>query len=299
MAVMKILICGATGFVGKHLTRSLRDAGYTVLRAVRHPSEPGDMAVDFRNDTRKEIWLPRLKDISVVVNAVGVLRDSRNNPMQQLHAATPAAIFAASAEAHIERVIHLSALGVDSGIDAAYFSTRLLAERALQALPAHLRWLCLRPSVIYGEDGTSAQMFKRLAKLPVHALPMGGRQQLQPVHIDDICTAVTQWLSDPNAVSQTVEAVGAEATDMRGMLDSYRQQQGLQPAWHLSMPAFLVTAAARIGDHIPASPLCSETLAMLCAGNTADASGFARLLGRMPRSYREFIHKAGDLHASH
>lgn len=286
---MKILICGATGFVGRHLTLSLRDAGYTVTRAVRRPSEPDDIAVDFCSDSNKEVWLPRLRGISVVINAVGLLRDSRNNPMQKLQVDTPDAIFAACVETEVERVIHLSALGVDSGIDTAYFSTRLLAEQALKVLPPPLRWLCLRPSLIYGADGASAQMFRWLAKLPVHGLPMGGRQQLQPVHIDDICAAVAHWLSDPNAVSQIVAAVGAEATDMRGMLDSYRQQMGHRPALHLSVPSLLVTAAARIGDYIPASPLCSDTLAMLSAGNTADASAFTKLLGHPPMSYREFI----------
>ena len=286
---MKILICGATGFVGKHLTRSLREVGHTVLRAVRRPVEQDDIAVDFRNDTTKEIWLPRLNGISVVINAVGLLRDSYKNPMQKLHVETPRALFDACAEARVERVIQLSALGVDGSVKATYFSTRLSAEEALHKLPASLRWLCLRPSVIYGEDGASAQMFRLQAKLPVHALPMGGRQQLQPVHINDICAAVTRWLSDSNAVNQTVTAVGAEATDMRGMLDSYRQQLGLRPAWHISVPAPLVRLAARIGDFIPPSPLCSETLVMLCAGNVADAAGFTKLLGHAPRSYREFI----------
>lgn len=73
------------------------------------------------------------------------------------------------------------------------------------------------------------------------------------------------------------------------MLDSYRQQLGLRPAWHISTPGLLVKAAARIGDFIPASPLCSETLTMLFAGNVAGEAGFSRLLGRAPRSYREFI----------
>jgi uncharacterized protein YbjT (DUF2867 family) len=286
---MKILVCGATGFVGRHLTSALRYAGHTVIRAVRRPGEPGDIAVDFCNDTSKEIWLPRLNGISVVVNAVGVLRDSPGNPMQKLHAATPAALFAAAAEADVERVVHISALGVDSGIATAYFSTKFLAELALKALPAHLRWLCLRPSVIYGEDGASAQMFRLLAKLPVHGLPMGGRQRLQPVHIDDICRAVTHWLADPDAVSQIVEAAGADTTNMRGMLDSYRQQLGHGPALHIAVPSLLVKTAARIGDHIAASPLCSDTLTMLNAGSTTDPSKFTRLLGRTPRSYREFI----------
>lgn len=286
---MKILICGATGFVGRHLTRSLREAGHSVIRAVRRPSEPDDIAVDFCNDTNKETWLPRLKGIDAVVNAVGVLRDNPVNPMQKLHTETPAALFAACVETDVTRIVHLSALGVDSGIDVPYFTTRLETERALHELPANIHTLCLRPSVIYGEDGSSAKMFRQLAKLPVHVLPMGGIQSLQPVHIDDICAAVTHWLAEPDATSQTIEAVGAEATTMRGMLDSYREQLHHRPSWHVAMPAIFVNLAARMGDFIPSSPLCSDTYTMLAAGNTASASEFARLLGHQPRSYREFI----------
>jgi uncharacterized protein YbjT (DUF2867 family) len=286
---MKILICGATGFVGRHLTQALRNAGHTVVQAVRRPRSPDDIAVDFCKDTSKEIWLPRLQGISVVINAVGVLRNSPRTPMQQLHAETPAALFAACAEAGVERIVHLSALGVDSGIAVPYFTTRIAAERSLRALPAKVRRLCLRPSVIYGEDGASTKMFRNMAMLPIQVLPMGGQQELQPVHIDDICQAVAQWLADAHAVTQTVAAVGAEATTMRGMLDSYRDQFQRRPAWHLAMPASLVRMVARAGDLIPASPMCSDTFAMLSAGNTADVGDFTALLKHSPRSYREFI----------
>lgn len=286
---MKILISGATGFVGRHLTHTLRNAGHTVIRAIRRPSEPGDIAMDFGNDSTKEVWLPRLKGIDAVINAVGVLRDSPSTPMQKLHTETPIALFAACAQAGVGRIVHLSALGVDSGVEVPYFTTRLATERALSKLPAKVRWLCLRPSVIYGDDGTSAQMFRQLAKLPVHVLPMGGLQTMQPVHIDDICAAATNWLADPDAASLTVEATGAEATTMRGMLDSYREQLGYRPAWHVAMPAMFVRLAARAGDHIPSSPLCSDTFTMLAAGNTAPASRFAGLLGHQPRGYRNFI----------
>lgn len=286
---MKILICGATGFVGRHLTQTLRGAGHTVIRAVRSPREPDDIATDFRNDTDKDTWLPRLRGIDVVVNAVGVLRDSKQNPMQKLLAETPAALFAACAEAGVKRIVHISALGIESGVAVPYFTTRIVAERALRALPPEVRWLCLRPSVIYGEDGASAAMFRKLARLPLHVLPLGGVQTMQPVHIDDICAAVTRWLADENASSQTVEAVGAEPATMREMLDSYRNQMGHGAAVHFAMPRFMVRVAARAGDCVPSSPLCSDTYAMMAAGNTASPAGFAQLLGRSPRSYREFI----------
>jgi uncharacterized protein YbjT (DUF2867 family) len=286
---MKILICGASGFVGRHLTQALRDEGHTVVRAVRTPSEASDIAVDFCHDTTVASWLPRLANIDVVINAVGVLRDSAKNPMSALLADTPVALFDACAKAKVQRVIQVSALGVDSGIDVPYFRHRLTAEAALHHLPARIKTLCLRPSVIYGADGTSAQMFRTMAKLPVQMLPMGGVQSLQPVHIIDVCAAVQNWLNDANASSLSVDVVGSEPTTMRGMLDSYRAQLGHRSALHIALPQPLVKVIARLGDFVPSAPLCSDTYAMLAAGNTASAQGFRQLLGREPKSFQQFI----------
>ncbi len=286
---MKILVCGATGFVGRHLTAALRAAGHTVIRGVRKPSQPDDITIDYCKDTTKEAWLPRLAGIDAVVNAVGVLRDSAKQPMALLLEQTPIALFSACQETGIKRIVQISALGVDQGIETSYFQTRRAPEAYLNNLPDSMRFLIIRPSIIYGDDGASAKMFRFQAALPVHTLPAGGRQQLQPVHIDDICAAVTRWLADDKAHSQTVTAVGLEATDMRGMLDSYRQQLHHSKAIHISIPSFLVELSARVGDAIPASPLCSDTLTMLNAGNTANATEFTELLGRPPRSYRDFI----------
>jgi uncharacterized protein YbjT (DUF2867 family) len=286
---MKILICGATGFVGRHLTNSIRAAGHTVIRGVRKPTLPEDIAVDFCKDTTIEAWLLKLAGIDAVINAVGVLRDSSKQPMKLLHEQTPIALFSACWEAGIKRIVQVSALGVDKGIETAYFRSRRASEAYLNALPDGINWLILRPSLIYGEDGVSAKMFRLLAGLPIHILAAGGKQRLQPVHIDDICEAVNRWLIDPNAQSQTVACVGLEATDMRGMLDSYRRQMHHASAFHISIPGFIVELSAKLGDFIPASPLSSDTLKMLNAGNTDDLSYFAKLLDRPPRNYRTFI----------
>ena len=182
-----------------------------------------------------------------------------------------------------------SALGVDQGIETPYFQTRRAAEAFLSNLPGTTKYLIVRPSIIYGKDGASAKMFRLLASLPVHALPGGGKQRLQPVHINDVCQAVRNWLDDKATRSQTVACAGGEITDLRGMLDSYRQQMGKFEAVHVSIPLSLVKLTAKVGDLIPASPLCSDTLTMLTAGNTAETGDFSRLLGRAPRSYRTFI----------
>jgi uncharacterized protein YbjT (DUF2867 family) len=288
---MKILILGASGFVGRHFAAALQTKGHEVIRGVRKPRLPTDIAVDFCKDTDKATWLPKLNGVDAVINAVGVLRDSNTQPMRLLLEQTPIALFAACQEAGIKRIVQISALGVDKGIETSYFRYRREPEAYLNKLPDNVRWLILRPSVIYGDDGASAKMFRLQASLPVHFLPAGGKQCLQPVHIDDICEAVSRWLADDHAQSQTVSAVGADATDMRGMLDSYRQQLGLNTALHIGVPSALVSLSAKLGDYVPASPLCSDTLLMLNAGNTGDVAPFAKLLGRQPLSYRQFIKK--------
>jgi uncharacterized protein YbjT (DUF2867 family) len=286
---MRILVCGATGFVGRHLTSALQTAGHAVVRGVRKPSQSGDITIDFCKDTTKEAWLPRLVNVEVVINAVGVLRDNATQPMKLLLEQTPIALFSACQESGVKRIVQLSALGIDKGIETPYFQTRRAPEAFLNNLPENIHWLILRPSVIYGEDGASAKLFRFQAGLPIHTLLASGRQRLQPVHIDDICAAVNRWLADPDAHNQIIAAVGREATDMRGMLDSYRQQLQHSKALHISIPSWLVKRAAQMGDFFPASPLCSDTLTMLNAGNTGDAKAFTELLGRPPKSYQHFI----------
>ncbi|MEY4643150.1 MAG: hypothetical protein RLZZ227_3144 [Pseudomonadota bacterium] len=288
---MEILICGASGFVGRHLLQGLRAAGHNCIRGVRRPQSAQDRAVDYTRDLRPEQWLEKLQGIDVVINAVGVLRDTRAQPMRQLLAEAPSALFRAAAQAGVKRIVNFSALGIASTLEVPYFQRRREAETVLFASPPALRWLNLRPSVIYGEDGASARMFRLLAALPVHGLPMGGTQQLQPVHIDDVVDATLRWLADDQAQSQSVNAAGAEAVTMRGMLDSYRRQLGYGPALHMHVPGFMVKLGARLGDLVPASPLCTDTLTMLNAGNTGDNQRFAQLLGRQPLGCGDFIKK--------
>ncbi len=39
---MDVVIAGASGFLGSHLTQRLRDRGHSVTRLVRHPARTGD-----------------------------------------------------------------------------------------------------------------------------------------------------------------------------------------------------------------------------------------------------------------
>ena len=286
---MNILICGASGFVGRHLDRVLSDSGYNVFRGVRNPGKPNDIAIDYCHDLSKSAWFPKLEGMDVVVNAVGVLRNSGKQPMKLLHEKAPIALFSACREVGIKKVIQISALGIDQNIETTYFQTKRQADITLQEIAGDMKYLIIQSSLIYGCDGTSAKMFRSMARFPVHFMIGDDQQRLRPVHIDDLVIAIKRWIDDEDAFSQTLAAVGLDETNFSGMLASYRKQMGLVPAKQFSIPVATMSAIAKIGDLINISPLCSETLAMLLAGNTADIENFSQLLGGRPRSFHTFI----------
>lgn len=287
---MNILLCGASGFVGSHLETALRGAGHKVRHGVRHPRSTDDVAIDYCNDNDIATWLPRLAGIDAVVNAVGVLRDSKAQPMTQLHDAVPRALFAAAAQCGIKRIVQISALGAGSGINTAYMQTKQAADDFLQTLD--MDWAILRPSLIYGKDGASTRMFMLLSHMPLLMLPDGGRQMVQPVHIDDIAQAVVNLLAATGSppLRQIIECVGAEEVTLAGLISSYRMQRGGKAPLVLAVPKIMLNSVAWIGDRIPALPVGSDTLAMLAAGSCGNGDRFIKLLGHAPRNYREFLH---------
>ena len=176
---MRILLTGASGFIGRHLLHALLAEGHDVVCAVRHPdglpSHPRLSVIhaDFANDTGKSTWLARLSGVEAVVNTVGIFRERGTQTFANLHTLSPCALFAACAESDdVHMVVQLSALGADEGADTAYHLSKKAADDYLATLP--LRGVIVQPSLVYGADGASARVFKAMASLPF-ALRLGAR----------------------------------------------------------------------------------------------------------------------------
>jgi uncharacterized protein YbjT (DUF2867 family) len=296
---MRILVCGASGFVGRHLCAALTQAGHEVLEGVRHPSRVGQVAMDFERDTEVATWLPRLAGVNAVVNAVGILVESPGKHFDNIHRCTPLALFAACRQAGVQRVVQISALGADQG-STPYFVSKRGADEGLEQLgqldqqgegqdEPPFAWHIVRPALIYGEDGDSASFFRLLASLPLVAVPDGGRQMLQPVHIDDVAALVCRLLEPATPAAQVVEAVGSQVLSYRQMLASYRRAMGWPVALILSIPSPVITLSARLAGLVPGSILTPDTWHMLQHGNTGNGASMAALLGRQPLGLDQFI----------
>ncbi len=288
---MRILLTGANGFIGRHITAALLGAGHEVVAAVRAVAEVRRafpevtaIAADMNADTDPEAWVTRLAGVDAAVNCAGILQGSRGQSIEAVHYLGPKALFDACAACGLRRVVQISAISAEAAAGTAYARTKKQADDYLRSLD--LDWIVLRPSLVYGagsHGGTS--LLRAVAALPF-AIPLVGRgdQVFQPIHMDDLTAAVVRCLEAPGLGRVTLAPVGPDTLTAKEILLQLRSWLGLGPVPTLSVPVPLVRALARLGDWTGGGPLNSTALRQLEYGNAAPARPFVEALGIEPRS---------------
>lgn len=280
---MKILLTGATGFIGTRIAAALRQRGHEVVRVVRHadPTDSLQVRGDFVTDTEPEVWVPRLDGVDAVVNAVGIIRERGAQSFSALHIQGPRALFDACVRARVRKVVQISALGADDAATSRYHVSKASADRYLQTLP--LDWVVLRPSLVFGLGGASTRLLGAMASLPLVPLVGRGEQSVQPVHVDDLVAACIAALETPALDRSVLDVVGPRAMTMVQLLSALRLALGQGAARFISVPGGVVRMAAALGSAWPGSLLDRETLGMLERGSVANPAGLASALGRPPQ----------------
>jgi uncharacterized protein YbjT (DUF2867 family) len=288
---MRILLTGASGFVGRHLLYALYRRGHAVVAAGRMPL-PGALhtefvLADFARDCRIGDWIPRLRGIDLVINAVGIVRETEFETFDAIHVRAPSALFDACVVAGVQRVIQISALGADAGARSKYHVSKRQADEHLAGLP--LTWTIVQPSLVYGPDGASAKLFTTLACLPYIPLVGNGSQLLQPVHIEDVTSGISTLIDADLGQRVIIPFVGSAAISLREYLATLRRSLGLGRARYIRVPIRVMRLTARAAELLPRSLLNGETLEMLLRGNTGDARPLQGILGRKTRAPDQFI----------
>jgi uncharacterized protein YbjT (DUF2867 family) len=96
---MRILVMGAYGFIGTHVTGRLMAAGHTVIAgahdlalAKKRLPDCEIIACDFSKDIHPDVWISRLKNIDAVVNCVGILQSNNPKTIEAIHYLAPKAL---------------------------------------------------------------------------------------------------------------------------------------------------------------------------------------------------------------
>ena len=283
---MKVLVCGATGCVGRAVSRALRSRGHQVVEGARNVDEGRHtMPIDFMVPVTPDAWARRLRErqVDAVVNCVGILMPSRGQTFARVHTAGPAELFRGAAIAGVARIVQVSALGVGDdpeSLATPYLHSKLLAEEALAATAVD--GAVVRPSLVYGPGSQSAALFATLASLPVISLPGLGAQRLQPIHVYELAEAIVRLLERNETARGVFELGGGNVVTYREMLGHYRAALGLGGAVWLPVPMPLMSIGASLAEALPQRVFCRDTVRLLARGSVPTVNAAPDLLGRSP-----------------
>lgn len=294
---VKILLLGATGFIGARLRDALLARGDELVCPARRPGPAHPRCRWVETDLAAEVlpWDEWLAGVDAAVNAVGIFREQPGASFDALHTRMPVALFQACVRAGVRRVLQVSALGANALAAEPFLRSKHAADEQLLALP--LDATVVMPSLVFGSEGGSSRQMLMLASMPVLLLPAGGLQRVQPVHVDDLVAALCALLdapaAGPNAGGTASRArlalVGPEPTSLKEYLLALRRGMGMGAPLCIRVPAGLVKLGARLGEHLPGALLNQDAWSMLQRGSTARADRLAALLQRSPRPPTLFI----------
>jgi uncharacterized protein YbjT (DUF2867 family) len=232
----RVLLTGATGFVGRALQPRLVAAGWTVRSLSRRPAReqpvvPGVEWVEgdverLADDTRA---LEGAQAAFYLVHAMGEGAGYERREVDQ------AKRFAEAAHgAGVGRIVYLGGV-VPVGHPSPHLHSRLAVGETLRRGPVPV--VELRASMIIGQGSLSWQIVRDLAaRLPVMVLPAWLRSRTQPVAIDDVVAALVGALDVPLRASASFDLPGPDVMSMREILDETARQLHLAPPLVVEVP---------------------------------------------------------------
>jgi uncharacterized protein YbjT (DUF2867 family) len=276
-----VTVFGGTGFLGRRVVRHLRDKGYSVRVASRHPSS-------LRNDD------PRVKPIGAdirerrsvetavagafgVVNAVSLYVERGTDTFQALHVAAAERVAEQARKAGVERLIQISGIGADAASPSPYIRARGQGEQAVrQACPGAA---ILRPAVMFGPDDAFLNtLVQLLRRLPVYPMFGHGETQLQPANVEDVGEAVARLTQRSGRQAITVECGGPRVYAYEELLRTVARAANVNrvlvpvpfAAWHV---------LAWVAELLPGAPITRNQVELMAIDTvaSADVPGFADL----------------------
>jgi NADH dehydrogenase len=285
---MRIVLLGATGFVGHHLLPVLSAAGHECTALTRYRPGCRELEVvprvrvrqsDVHDAGRLE---EEFRDADCVVNMVGILNEAGRSGkgFQKAHVDLTTSILQACRASGVSRFLYVSALHAGQG-KSHYLRSKGQAEDLVRAA-GEIDSTIVQPSVIFGEGDSFFNRFAALLKwAPV--LPLACPDaRMQPVWVGDVVQGIARALADRDTIGESLIMVGPEEYSLRELVEFTAHAAGLKRRI-VGLPDGLARLQAALMDFVPGKPFSTDNYLSLQTDNTSAENSLLRL-GIHPRS---------------
>ena len=297
-----VTVFGGGGFLGRYVAQALLADGARVRIAVRNP-ERANYIKPLGNlgqvqliaaDVRKPASVARaVKDADAVVNLVGSFADM--DAVQNVGAGNVAK---AAADAGVQALVHISAIGADAESEADYGKSKAAGEtRVRAAFPAAT---ILRPSIMFGREDQFINRFAGLIRMLPVVPAIGANAKFQPVFVGDVAKAVAAVLSCRKAEGggETLELGGPETFSMLELNRWIARAIGRDPAF-IEVPDFAAAQLAKTTGWLPGAPIPTDQLKMLGRDNVVTGKDGLAAFDIVPTPLDAVAHDWLDIYRKH
>ena len=285
---MRVLVTGATGYVGSHLVPALIARGHTVRALVRdaRASLPSGVERAVGDVTDVAAVTSAMSDVEAVVHLVGIIDEhpGKGVTFERVHVDGTRTVAYAARDAGVRRFVHMSANGASPAARTGYQATKGRAEEIVQGAGfEHL--VVFQPSTLFGDPGPKNPEFaKRLWETLVRPFPVlpvfgDGRYALQPIGVQTVADAFADAVTRDDLAGRSFVACGAEAVPYRDVLRRIAEGGGIAPKPTVPVPIPLARLGVNTVGRVGLLPISPDQFEMLVAGNTGSPVAFAEAFG--------------------
>ena len=208
----------------------------------------------------------------------------KKNHFKIIHTDLPNLLSQKAKKYQIDKLIHLSALGIEQAADSNYAISKIQGEKKI--IKNFSRHIILKPSIVYSvDDNFSTNFMSLLSKLPVMPLYYNGKTKFSPIHVSDLVDIIFHMIEFKNE-KIVLECVGPEELTFKEIiqkiLTSIKKKRILLP-----IPFPLARLSAKILQLLP-NPLLTEDQLRLLKYDNCRTEKYKNNFDLELNSYKKF-----------
>jgi uncharacterized protein YbjT (DUF2867 family) len=273
------VITGATGFTGPYVVRELRRRfPRASLRCVVRPTSqaaalaPHDVSLAVADLRDPDALFAAFDGADTLVNVASLGFDWTDNVVRTAQ------------RAKIKRAVFIGTTAILTGLSVASKPVRERGERLVQE--SGLDWTIVRPTMIYGTpaDRNVARLIRLVDRSPIVPL-IGPRALQQPIHVEDVATAVGSVLAHPGTVGRIYNLSGREPVTLERLAREVAAALGRRRLF-VPVPVPPVIAILSVISLVMRPPISVEQVRRVQEDKSFDHSEAARDFGFLPRDFK-------------
>lgn len=293
-----ISVIGGNGFIGSYLVDSLLGQGYFVKIISRNAkskknffpsSQLGQFQLVNCNICNLQELEKAIAGSTKVINLVGLLESKPSNSFNDVHVKGAQNLVEICHSNDIDKLIQVSAIGVDQNKSSKYAITKLKAEKIIQS---YKNSLIIRPSIVCGDEDNFINFFTKYAKLsPFLPLIGQGKTKFQPVLVTDLVEIISRCLNVVFKKGQIIEVGGNDILSFKEILKFIVTELRIKRAL-INVPFGVAKKLAYFAEKLPFSILTRDQVEMLKTDNImSEKKSYKKYFNYEPLSFFIFAKK--------